>query len=185
MKRILLVDNYDSFTYNLAHYLEALGCEVVTQFNDVIDVDVIPQFDGIVLSPGPGLPSNAGLMPEIIERFLGKIPILGVCLGMQGIAVHLGGDMYNQPKVKHGVKETIQLEKSLFFEGIGSEMEVGLYHSWAVTEEGNYKVIAKSQSGVIMAIENQEMKCLGVQFHPESIMTPMGKVVLGNFLRVG
>ena len=185
MKRILLVDNYDSFTYNLAHYLEALDCEVTTQFNDCINLDTVSQFDGIVLSPGPGLPSEAGLMPQIIARYIGEIPMLGVCLGMQGMALYLGGEIYNQKTVKHGVKETIQLEDSEFFKGIGTEMEVGLYHSWAVTDDGSYKVVARSLSGVIMAIENAEMKCFGVQFHPESIMTPMGKALLGNFLVEG
>ena len=182
MKRILLVDNYDSFTYNLAYYLEALGCSVATQFNDTVDLSSLFDFDAIVLSPGPGLPSEAGLMPEIIKTSLGKIPVFGVCLGMQGMAEFLDAEIYNQSEVKHGVQEEIGVSQVSLFNGVGECMEVGLYHSWAVSEDGNFEVIARSKSGKVMAIQNEVLLCYGVQFHPESIMTPKGRMVLENFL---
>lgn len=182
MKRILLVDNYDSFTYNLAHLLEAIGCEVCTVYNDAVDLSTLHIYDAIVLSPGPGLPDDAGQMPQVIKQAIGQIPILGVCLGMQALALHLSGSLYNQTKVKHGVQETIQLELSPLFKGIGSAMAVGLYHSWAVRPEGDFEVIARSDSGIVMAISNEELKLYGVQFHPESIMSPKGKELLTNFV---
>ena len=183
MKRILLVDNYDSFTYNLAHYLEGLDCDVITEYNDKTDLDRLSEYDAVVLSPGPGLPSEAGLMPEIIKICIGDIPLLGVCLGMQGMAEYLGGEMYNQQVVKHGVEEVIDVFDSVLFEGVGDSMNVGLYHSWAVFEHGDFDVVARSKSKTVMAIQNEALQCYGVQFHPESVMTPKGKMVLKNFLR--
>lgn len=184
MQRILLLDNYDSFTYNLKHYLEELDCVVDVFFND----DKLPEvsvYDKIILSPGPGLPKSSGQLIEIIQKFKGQIPILGVCLGMQAIGEVLGGDMYNQQEVKHGVQEKITVENgSPLFKGLANQIEVGLYHSWAINEEGEYKVTGKSLKGVIMAIENNEQKLYGVQFHPESIMTPKGKKILENFIGI-
>lgn len=182
MKRILLIDNYDSFTYNLAHLIEAIDCEVDTVFNDAVDLKSLHAYDAIVLSPGPGLPQNAGQMPEIIKNVIGQIPILGVCLGMQALALNLGGSLYNQTTVKHGVQEIIDLNSSVLFKEIGTEMVVGLYHSWGVHSEGNFEVIALSKSNVVMAISNEALKVFGVQFHPESIMSPKGKVLLTNFV---
>lgn len=184
MKRILLVDNYDSFTYNLVHYLEALDCEVTVCYNDSIPTQVLELFDAVVLSPGPGLPEESGDLLLFIDRFLGQLPMLGVCLGMQALALQLGGEIYNQKMVKHGLQESISVEKSTLFSTREESFEVGLYHSWAVREDDNYEVTAKSLSGVIMAIENREKRCYGVQFHPESIMTPRGKEVLQNFLKM-
>jgi anthranilate synthase component 2 len=182
LKHVLLLDNYDSFTYNLKHYISSLGCDVTVVRNDEFDLN-LSIFTHVILSPGPGLPENAGVLLDVIRIADGKIPVLGVCLGMQGIGQYLGGELYNQPTVKHGVSESIQIEDSVLFKGIQSVFNVGLYHSWALNEEGDYKIIAKSNSGVVMAIENVFKKLYGVQFHPESIMTEKGKEILSNFLK--
>lgn len=184
MQRLLLLDNYDSFTFNLAHYLTGLGVEVEVMKNDAINIDPL-SFDGIVLSPGPGLPRDAGRMNEIIQLSVDKIPVLGVCLGMQAIGEFLGGELYNLHQVKHGVQETVQLLRSPLFEDLKEEMEVGLYHSWAVKEDsGDFQSIAKARNGVLMALSNEKRKLYGVQFHPESVMTPLGKTILKNFVRL-
>ncbi len=182
MQRILLLDNYDSFTYNLSHYLEAEGAAVDVVLNDQFDSSTLELYDKVVLSPGPGLPSDSGALMDVIRLSDGIRPVFGVCLGMQAIAEFLGGSLYNQEVVKHGVAEMIQLETSLLFQGVPSEIEVGLYHSWAVNIEGDFEVISKSNEGVIMAIENKSKNFYGVQFHPESILTPQGKEIIKNFL---
>jgi len=165
------------------HYLSSLGCEVTTIRNDVLDVD-ISKYSHVVLSPGPGLPNQAGDMMNFIDLVQGKIPVLGVCLGMQAIAEYLEGSLYNQYQVKHGVSEKIYLDDVPFFKEIDREIEVGLYHSWSVNETGRFEVVARSQSGVVMAIQNTSLKMYGVQFHPESIMTQKGKEILQNFLNL-
>ena len=182
MKRILLLDNYDSFTFNLAHYIEAFNVEVEIIRNDVKIKD-FSRFSHCILSPGPGLPKEAGGMMSVIQTLDSKIPILGICLGMQAIGEFLNGTLYNQKEVKHGVSEKVFLQGSELFKGLNVEINVGLYHSWALSEDGRFKVTAKSSSDVLMAIENVERKMYGVQFHPESIMTDNGKLILGNFLR--
>jgi len=181
---ILLLDNYDSFTFNLEHYLVSLGVRVDVKRNDAIGLDVL-DYDGVILSPGSGLPADAGVMMSLIEGLAGKIPVLGVCLGMQGIAEYLGGKIYNQNNVKHGVQEEIVLEDSLLFSGLKKRIQVGLYHSWAVnSKEGDFEVVAQSVTNVVMALQNEERKMYGVQFHPESIMTPDGKHIINNFLEI-
>jgi len=182
LKRILLVDNYDSFTYNLVHYLEALDCAVTVCYNDAIPSEITASYDAIVLSPGPGLPEESGDLMGFIKTYLGKIPMLGVCLGMQAIALELGGSIYNQKRVKHGLQEQISVTQSCLFKRSEDDFDVGLYHSWAVNASDNYRVVGRSKAGIIMAIENVEQRCFGVQFHPESIMTPKGREVLQNFL---
>ena len=177
-----MVDNYDSFTYNLVHYLEALNCSVTVCFNDAIPENDSPAFDAVVLSPGPGLPEESGGLMSFLQLVLGKKPVLGVCLGMQALAIELGGSLFNQQQVKHGVQEQITVSGSSLFRGFPNQIEVGLYHSWGVTESESYEIIARSKNGVIMALENEEMQCYGIQFHPESIMTPEGKNILRNFL---
>lgn len=181
MKQVLLLDNYDSFTYNLKHYISSLGFEVKVYRNNVSEVN-LTDFSHVVLSPGPGLPKDAGIMMDLIEELDSKIPILGVCLGMQAIAEYLGGELYNQSIVKHGVSESITVSKSRLFMGVPNQFNVGLYHSWAVKGEGDYVVTGKSSLGTVMSIENQERKLYGVQFHPESVMTEYGQEILGNFL---
>ncbi len=182
MKRILLVDNYDSFTYNLVHYLESLGCEVHVCFNDAIPVNIVGCYDGVVLSPGPNLPEQSGQLLPFLKKNLGELPILGVCLGMQALVFLSGGTLFNQKEVKHGVQEEVEVIESGLFSRNDSAYLVGLYHSWAVSEEGDYRVTARTKGGVVMAIENELKRFYGVQFHPESIMTPEGKEVLSKFL---
>ncbi|GAB5418950.1 MAG: aminodeoxychorismate/anthranilate synthase component II [Crocinitomicaceae bacterium] len=182
LKRILLVDNYDSFTYNLVHYLESLDCEVNVCFNDAIPANILGSFDGVVLSPGPGLPEQSGQLMSFLKNNIGAVPILGVCLGMQALALQSGGTLFNQKIVKHGVQEEIEVLESALFSQNDSAYQVGLYHSWAVSE-GDYRVTARTRDGVIMAMENEVKRFYAVQFHPESIMTPKGKEVLSNFLK--
>jgi anthranilate synthase component II len=184
LQQVLLLDNYDSFTYNLEHYLVELGADVDVVRNDSNAIDY-SRYDTIVLSPGPGLPSDAGGMMRAISIADGQVPILGVCLGMQGIAEYLGGAIYNQTTVKHGVQEAIDLSRSILFEELNDSIKVGLYHSWAVKEEeADFEIVARSSSNVIMAIENQDRKMYGIQFHPESIMTESGKKIIQNFLEL-
>lgn len=164
------------------HYLEGMDCEVLVVKND----ESIPQdfnFDKIILSPGPGLPKDAGELMKVIAENVGRKKILGVCLGMQGIAEFLDGSIYNQDTVKHGVEEKIEIDSSrILFKGLPDEIAVGLYHSWGVNPEGDYVVTARSKTGVVMAIENEVKGLFGVQFHPESIMTEYGREILENFL---
>jgi len=182
LQRILLLDNYDSFTYNLSHYIEAEGAKVDVVLNDQIDCLLLDMYDKIILSPGPGLPNDSGRLMEVIRLSVGERPVLGVCLGMQGLIEYLGGELYNQNKVKHGVSEFIQLKNSSLFDGLPETIEVGLYHSWAGDESGDYKVTARSDQGTVMAMENVSKQLYGVQFHPESILTPQGKEIIQNFL---
>jgi anthranilate synthase component 2 len=185
--KILLIDNYDSFTFNLVHYLEGHDCEVTVWRNDEVDFSKIESFNKIVLSPGPGLPSEAAQLMEIITHTVGKMPILGVCLGFQALLEHFGGEIYNQDRVKHGVKEDCLLkEKSKLFTDIPDTFKIGLYHSWAAKKENfpdQLKITAVSQDDVIMAFEHEELPICGLQFHPESILSENGHEIIGNFLR--
>ncbi|MBL1280233.1 MAG: aminodeoxychorismate/anthranilate synthase component II [Fluviicola sp.] len=184
MKQILLIDNYDSFTHNLKHYLEALNAHVEVVRNDEFIGDYF-SYDAIVLSPGPGLPENAGTMMQLLKEVEGRIPIFGICLGMQAIALHCGGKLYNQPIVKHGVQEKIDLHASELFKNLPKKIDVGLYHSWAVKEDaGNFKITAHSESLSVMAIESVAKKMYGVQFHPESVLSPDGMEIVKNFLEL-
>lgn len=181
MQQILLIDNFDSFTYNLEHYLVGLRAQVHVVRNNV-EIPNLSDYDKIILSPGPGLPKQAGNLMDVLREANSKIPVLGICLGMQAIALHLDGEIYNQKTVKHGVQENIDCGDSILFDGLSKRIEVGLYHSWAVSEHQNYVTTAKSEYGIVMAIENAKRKMFGVQFHPESVMTPNGKNILKNFL---
>lgn len=182
--RVLLIDFYDSFTFNLAHYLEALEVELLTKRYDQISASDFSQINAIILSPGPGLPHEKEGLAEILDNYVGKIPILGVCLGMQALVTHLGGTLQNQKKVKHGVSESIDVQgKSILFKNLPIQIEVGLYHSWQVCCPQTW-ITASSKNGIPMAIELPEHKVYGVQFHPESIMTPNGMAILQNFLHI-
>ena len=185
--KVLLLDNFDSFTYNLFHYLEALDCDVTVVRNNVISIEEIAFFDKIVLSPGPGLPSDAGKMMEIISCYATSKPILGVCLGMQALGEYFGGQLYNQPIVKHGVVEKCKhnLESKLFHQ-VPEIFEVGLYHSWAVdiSKTKELEAIAFSENDILMAFKHQTLPIYGVQFHPESLMTKDGKTMLQNFIKL-
>lgn len=186
---VFIVDNYDSFTFNLVHYLDPFVSEVVVQRNDAIDWSIVDRCDAIVLSPGPGLPSEAPNLFDVIRKYTGKKPILGVCLGMQALAEVAGGELRNQQHVKHGKQEKIEvIEKSILFENIPTSFHVGLYHSWEVVEAtlpSTFVATAISENNVLMAIEDSVNMLYGVQFHPESILSDYGKEVLRNFLDKG
>jgi anthranilate synthase component 2 len=182
--RVLLIDFYDSFTFNLAHYLEALEVDLLTKRYDELVAQDFLELNAIVLSPGPGLPKEKQGLSELLFENVEKIPILGVCLGMQALVEHLGGSLENQQQVKHGVSEQIETQvNSLLFKNLPTQFEVGLYHSWMVKCPEDW-ITAHSMNGVPMAIERPELKVYGVQFHPESIMTPNGKTILRNFIEI-
>ena len=182
--RVLLIDFYDSFTFNLAHYLEALEVDLIVKRYDHVTASDFYQINAIVLSPGPGLPQEKHGLNEILERSVGKVPILGVCLGMQALVQYLGGTLKNQELVKHGVAERIDIRtETILFKGLNQEIEVGLYHSWQVCCPDEW-ITAHSKVGIPMAIELPEKMVYAVQFHPESIMTPNGMSILRNFLHI-
>ena len=181
--RLLIIDFYDSFTYNLAHYFRNLDCEVVVLRENNLDLDSLLSFDGIVLSPGPGLPKEKKNLFEVLNICKGKVPVLGICLGMQGISEFLGARLENQLEVKHGVStQVIQHKPSLLFENLPQEFQAGLYHSWKVVDLSQDFLIAESEEGVAMGLEVLENYQFGVQFHPESILTEKGFVILNNFI---
>lgn len=183
--KILVVDNFDSFTYNLVHYLEGLDCDVKVVRNTEIDYTEVSFFDKIVLSPGPKLPKDSPKLMRFIAEFYDKKPFLGVCLGMQALAEFFGDKLYNLNQVKHGVSEAITiLNKESLFSSFPDKIEVALYHSWAVelNENSSFIPLAVSESNVLMSIEHKKLPLYGVQFHPESILTPEGKRIIANFL---
>jgi len=181
---VLLLDNYDSFTYNLYDCISDLGYHVDVIRNNNLDFSDIDKYSHIVLSPGPGLPKNAGCLMELISTQLGKKPILGVCLGMQALAMVLDDVLYNLEFVMHGRQMLCEKRnESFLLKQIPEKFLVGLYHSWAISGRSNqFDVTSISEEGVIMSMENYELKCFGVQFHPESILTPQGKIIIDNFL---
>ncbi len=183
--KILLIDNFDSFTFNLSHYLEGMDAEVKVLRENEYENDMGQEYDKIILSPGSGLPSERKGMMACIAENLDIKPILGVCLGMQALVEFTGGKLFNQKIVKHGIQERInRLGESILLEGIPEQFKVGLYHSWACDVSGldDWFVTAISKKGINMAIESKSRKLFGVQFHPESIMTLEGKHLLSNFL---
>lgn len=183
--RILLIDNFDSFTYNLVHYMEDLNCQVDVVRNTIIDLTDIDTYDALVLSPGPGLPKEAGKLMDVIAYAFHKKPILGVCLGMQALAEFSGASLYNQKEVKHGVAEKCrQITPNKLFKDFPTFFTVGLYHSWAIQlQQGNeFCETAISENGVLMAFEHTKLPIVGVQFHPESILTENGKEMILNFI---
>ena len=187
MKKILVIDNYDSFTYNLVHYLEDLNCEVTVYRNDEFDIDEISVFDKILLSPGPGIPDEAGLLKAVIAKYASTKSILGVCLGQQAIGEVFGGTLSNLDKVYHGVATMVKtsVDDELLFEGLGNEFEVGRYHSWVVDAELPEVLEATSfdENGQVMSLRHKTFDVRGVQFHPESVLTPNGKKILENWLK--
>lgn len=185
--KILVIDNYDSFTYNLVQYIRELTShEVEVQRNDAITVDEVDRYDAIVLSPGPGLPQEAGIMPEVIKRYQGRKPILGVCLGHQAIGEAFGGKLQNLSHVYHGVSTPVhQSAHDLVLAGLPDTFEAGRYHSWVVDKEtmpAELICLATDDQGEIMALRHRDQPIWGVQFHPESILTPQGKRILANFI---
>ena len=184
--KILVLDNYDSFTYNLVHYLESFDVQVDVFFNDQIDLDVIDQYDKIVLSPGPGLPKESGKLMAVIERYADHKPILGVCLGFQAIVEHYGGSLYNQDEVKHGIAGEIKIiSPNRLFKNTAESFPIGLYHSWAANRESfppNLVITGISEENKIMAFEHKTLPICGVQFHPESILSQYGLKIVENFI---
>jgi len=187
-EKILVLDNYDSFTYNLVHYIESNPkYEVEVYRNDEITLDEVDIYNTIVLSPGPGLPKDAGIMEDLISRYASSKKILGVCLGMQAIGEVFGGSLENLDKVYHGVASPITVleEKDGLYTGLPQTFEVGRYHSWVVSKDNfpsELKITAEEEHGQIMSITHQDYQVYGVQYHPESILTEHGKQLINNFL---
>lgn len=188
--KLLILDNYDSFTYNLVQFIEELlGREITIKRNDEISVEEVNEFDIIIFSPGPGLPKDAGIMPKVLKRYSTSKKILGVCLGHQAIIEAFGGKIRNLDSVYHGVATRIirTKSKSVLFKDVPNEFYAGRYHSWAgvINKFPDELIItAQDEQGEIMALRHKKLEIFGVQFHPESIMTPYGKKMLANFLEV-
>lgn len=186
--KILVIDNYDSFTYNLVHLLQELGQEYEVVRNDKFDIDYIDKFDKILLSPGPGIPEEAGLLMEVIRKYAPTKSILGICLGQQAIAEVFGGKLFNLPKPLHGVSSGIIVtdKKEKLFQDFPADSKIGRYHSWAVEPESlpaSIKVTAVDENGIIMAIAHTEYDVRAMQFHPESVLTDNGKLLIANWLK--
>lgn len=185
--KIVIIDNYDSFTYNLSHLLKELGAEVEVVRNDKFELKDLEQYDKIVLSPGPGIPSEAGLLLDVIRTYAGRKPILGVCLGHQAIGEVFGASLENLKEVYHGVQtEGTQLGNDYIFDGLPERVIMGRYHSWVVAKDSvpeSLEVTAMSDDGEIMAMRHRQYDIHGIQFHPESVLTPEGKTIVGNFLK--
>lgn len=185
--KILLLDNYDSFTYNLLHVVKELGATDVEVFrNDEIELDEVERFDKIILSPGPGVPEESGLLLPIIKRFAPTKSILGVCLGHQAIGEAFGANLENLKEVYHGIQSLVKIVKDdLLFTSLEKEILVGRYHSWVVSNN-NFpqclEITALSEEGQIMALRHKTYRVHGIQFHPESVLTPQGKEIIKNFL---
>jgi anthranilate synthase component 2 len=189
---LLVFDNYDSFTYNLVHLTEKIVGHKVDVFrNDKIDLDKVEIYDKIILSPGPGLPAESGLVLSLIERYASSKSILGVCLGQQAIGEVFGAKLENLSNVYHGVATNIQIKneklkpKSFLFNNLPKEIEVGRYHSWVVSKENfpdELEITAEDETGYIMGLQHKKYDVQGVQFHPESVLTPMGEMIMRNWL---
>lgn len=184
---IVIIDNYDSFTYNLAHLVKELGAEVDVLRNDKFELEELEKYDKIILSPGPGIPEEAGLLLEVIRTYAGRKPMLGVCLGEQAIGQVFGGKLTNLSEVFHGIQTNVKIKnKDYIFDGLPTEIPVGRYHSWVVDTEGfpeELVITAISSEGQIMALKHREYDVHGIQFHPESVLTPDGKQIVGNWLK--
>ncbi len=186
MKKVLVIDNYDSFTYNLVHYLKDFNCEVTVKRNDKLKLDEVEKFDKILLSPGPGIPDEAGLLKPIIKKYAPTKSILGICLGQQAIAEVFGGKIENLNKVYHGVSTNIELinDDNVLYKNMPKKLEVGRYHSWVVSKDLPEELIATSvdKNGEIMSLKHIDYDVRAVQYHPESILTPKGKKILKNWV---
>jgi len=187
MARLLLLDNYDSFTWNLAQYLAELGAELEVKLNDRVEVSwcVEQGFDAVVISPGPGRPERAGIALELIRAIAGELPLLGVCLGHQALAQVYGARIVHAPTLMHGKTSSIVHNGKGIFAGLEQSFEATRYHSLVVDEStlnGDFEITARTPEGVIMGIEHRRVPLFGVQFHPESVLTHEGKRLLGNFL---
>ena len=184
---ILMIDNYDSFTYNLVQYLGQIGAEIEVVRNDAASLEDLEgmDIDAVVISPGPGRPENAGISVALIERFSGKIPILGVCLGHQSIGYAFGGKIVSAKRLMHGKTSTVNADGKGIFKGIKKPFQAMRYHSLAIDRQGLpdcLEITAESEDGEIMGVRHRTHRTEGIQFHPESIMTPVGKRLLRNFI---
>ena len=184
--QLAVIDNYDSFTFNLVHYFEDLGASVTVFRNDEFDLKELDAFDKIVLSPGPGLPNEAGLLKEVIQTYATTKSILGICLGLQAIGEVFGGTLINLEKVYHGVATKIKIiEEDSIFKNIPDQIEVGRYHSWVISNDNfppNLIITSVDENKQIMSVKHSHFDVRGMQFHPESILTPFGKKILKNWL---
>ncbi len=186
--RLAIIDNYDSFTYNLAHMVRGLGAEVTVLRNDQFQLPQLACFDKIILSPGPGIPSEAGLLLDVIRSYAGRKPMLGVCLGHQAIGEVYGARLENLSEVFHGVATPCHVvADDPLFSGLPRELTVGRYHSWVVASDGLpscLQVLARSDEGQIMALRHRQLPVWGIQFHPESVLTPEGSRIIENFVKL-
>jgi anthranilate synthase component 2 len=184
--KVLVIDNYDSFTYNLVHYLEDLNCDVTVVRNDKLDLTDVEAYHKIVLSPGPGIPDEAGLLKAIIKTYAPTKSILGVCLGQQAIGEVFGGSLINLDDVYHGVATnvTITVDDEILFKGLDKNIEVGRYHSWVVNPSlpDSLEATSVDSNGQIMSLRHKVYDVRGVQYHPESVLTPNGKAILKNWI---
>lgn len=193
--KIVIIDNYDSFTYNLSHLVKELGAEVTVLRNDAFQLSDLEEFDKIILSPGPGIPSEAGLLLDVVKTYAGRKPMLGVCLGEQAIGEAFGGKLTNLSDVFHGVQTPVFVcnkerqgqneAPEYIFDNLPDELPVGRYHSWVVDSEGLpecLEITATDSEGYIMALHHRTFDVHGIQFHPESVLTPDGKTMIANFL---
>lgn len=187
MIKVLVIDNYDSFTYNLVHYLEDLNCDVTVVRNDKLNLEDVQPFDKIVLSPGPGIPDEAGLLKAIIKKYASSKSILGVCLGQQAIGEVFGGRLINLDEVYHGVATNVSItvDDESLFKGLGKKIEVGRYHSWVVDPilPDELEATSFDENGQVMSLRHKIYDVKGVQYHPESVLTPKGKEILKNWLQ--
>lgn len=184
--KILIIDNYDSFTYNIVDALRSLGVVPDVVRNDRLDLDAIADYDKIIISPGPGIPSEAGQLPQVLSRYASVKPILGICLGHQALGEFFGATLHNLDEVYHGVATPIEIvADDYIFDGVDNGAQVGRYHSWVVDRASLpdcLEVTAMSADGAIMAMRHRSLDIRGVQFHPESIMTAAGPRILANWL---
>lgn len=185
--KTVIIDNYDSFTYNLSHLVKELGADVTVLRNDRFELGELDRFDKIILSPGPGIPSEAGLLPDVIRTYAGHKPMLGVCLGHQAIGEVFGAKLENLSDVFHGVAtEGTQFATDYIFDGLPRRITMGRYHSWVVSKDNLpacLEVTAESDEGQIMALRHRIHDIHGIQFHPESVLTPDGRTIVGNWLK--
>ena len=188
---IVIIDNYDSFTYNLAHLVRELGAAVTVFRNDQFELPQLEAFDKIILSPGPGIPSEAGLLLDVIRTYAGRKPILGVCLGHQAIGEVFGGKLSNLSDVYHGVATdgtVLDHSATSLFAGLPDRVTIGRYHSWVVSKDGFpdcLEITAESDEGQIMGLRHRDYDIQGIQFHPESVLTPDGRQMIANWLNSG
>ena len=186
MEKILIFDNYDSFTYNIVHLVNSLGYDADVYRNDRISIEQAGAYERMIISPGPGLPCESGILPELLRRYAPHKSILGICLGHEAIGECFGGDLENLPHVYHGVATPVKvIGQDPIFDGLGGEFTVGRYHSWVVSDEdfpSCLNVTARDGNGQIMALAHRRYDVRGVQFHPESILTPQGHILMKNWL---